>query len=403
MPQVHTLRKIAPTIIALILLVAAADVSIFHRADIAQHFQAAVAIIPRGLFELAVALLTALMLLGLLIIFRRLAPSVGSFAHYLWAAPGSYDGLELKDRIAFENALRANRIQVITAAVQGLGGIAVLIGIYFAWANLKTTQKSQTETIRLTNEGQITDRFTKAIDQLGSSQLDVRLGGIYALERIARDSEKDHWSIMEVLTTYVREHAPVNTDGKPSGSGDTRARSNKALPLASLPAPSPDLQAILTVIGRRELKFEKGKEDEHLNLTQTNLQGADLDGAYLNGAYLNGTHLEGAHLEGALPFGAHLEGAHLKRAHLTGADLGRAHLNGADLDGADLNSAYLIGAQVSKAHLAFVDLTGATYAPASEPPDPYVAGIKGLATLNAASGEEIGLIQLRKLLQDAGL
>ncbi len=334
MPQVHTLRKIAPTIIALILLVAAADVSIFHRADIAQHFQAAVAIIPRGLFELAVALLTALMLLGLLIIFRRLAPSVGSFAHYLWAAPGSYDGLELKDRIAFENALRANRIQVITAAVQGLGGIAVLIGIYFAWANLKTTQKSQTETIRLTNEGQITDRFTKAIDQLGSSQLDVRLGGIYALERIARDSEKDHWSIMEVLTTYVREHAPVNTDDKPSVSGDTRARSNKALPLAPLPAPSPDLQAILTVIGRRELKFEKGK-DEHLDLTQTNLQGAHLTGAHLNGAYLNG---------------AHLNSAYLVVADLTGAHLNSAYLNGADLNGADLKSSIgLTQSQVNSA------------------------------------------------------
>jgi hypothetical protein len=56
---------------------------------------------------------------------------------------------------------------------------------------------------------------------------------------------------------------------------------------------------------------------------------------------------------------------------------------------------------VSKAKLVGVDLTAATYAPVSEPPDPYVAGIKGLATLNAASGEEIGLIQLRKLL--AGL
>ena len=36
----------------------------------------------------------------------------------------------------------------------------------------------------------------------------IRLGGIYALERIARDSEKDHGPIMEVLTAYVREKAP---------------------------------------------------------------------------------------------------------------------------------------------------------------------------------------------------
>jgi hypothetical protein len=49
------------------------------------------------------------------------------------------------------------------------------------------------------------------------------------------------------------------------------------------------------------------------------------------------------------------------------------------------------------------DLTNAIYAPASEPPDPYVAGIKGLATIKTARDEEIGLVQLRKLLEDAGL
>jgi hypothetical protein len=39
--------------------------------------------------------------------------------------------------------------------------------------------------------------------------LEVRLGGIYALERIARDSPTDHWTIIEVLSTYVRENSPA--------------------------------------------------------------------------------------------------------------------------------------------------------------------------------------------------
>jgi hypothetical protein len=62
-------------------------------------------------------------------------------------------------------------------------------------------------TFALNRVGQLTDRFTKAIEQLGHQELDVRLGGIYALERIARDSEKDHPQVMEVLTGYIREHA----------------------------------------------------------------------------------------------------------------------------------------------------------------------------------------------------
>ena len=61
----------------------------------------------------------------------------------------------------------------------------------------------------VSQEGQITDRFTRAIEQLGAEQLQVRLGGIYALERIARDSPGDHWPIMEVLTAFVRENAPL--------------------------------------------------------------------------------------------------------------------------------------------------------------------------------------------------
>ena len=44
----------------------------------------------------------------------------------------------------------------------------------------------------LSREGQVTDRYTKAIEQLGSDKLDVRIGGIYALERVARDSARDH-------------------------------------------------------------------------------------------------------------------------------------------------------------------------------------------------------------------
>jgi hypothetical protein len=218
--------------------------------------------------------------------------------------------LELKERIGLENELRANRIQVITTLVQALGGIAVLVGIYFAWANLKTTQraekdtqKTQAEALRISNEGQITERFTKAIEQLGATddkgnpRLELRLGGIYALERIARDSEKDHWPIMEVLTTYVREHAPIRKTEEKSGSDGANQSNNANRQLATpIATPSPDIQAILTVIGRRDRTFE----EEKLNLAGTNLEGADLINAHLEGAILWNAHLEGAHLKSVI-------------------------------------------------------------------------------------------------------
>ncbi len=53
----------------------------------------------------------------------------------------------------------------------------------------------------------MTDRYTKAIERLGSDKLDVRIGGIYALERVARDSARDHPTVIEVLAAFIREHS----------------------------------------------------------------------------------------------------------------------------------------------------------------------------------------------------
>jgi hypothetical protein len=80
------------------------------------------------------------------------------------------------------------------------------------------TQAGAQETLRLTEQGQITERFTRAIEQLGATddkgekKLEIRLGGIYALERIAWDSpERDYSTVMEVLTAYVRENTPQSS------------------------------------------------------------------------------------------------------------------------------------------------------------------------------------------------
>jgi hypothetical protein len=119
-----------------------------------------------------------------------------------WQASRS-QGLTDGNRFDRENEARKTLAQII-------GGVLVLAGLY---SSLQTFSLQQ-HTFDLQREGQITDRFTKAIDQLGAVEtgpdgkpkinLEVRLGGIYALERIARDSPRDHWTIIEVLSTYVR-------------------------------------------------------------------------------------------------------------------------------------------------------------------------------------------------------
>jgi hypothetical protein len=77
----------------------------------------------------------------------------------------------------------------------------------------------------LSREGQVTDRYTKAIEQLGADKLDVRIGGIYALERVARDSARDHPTVMEVLTAFIREHSREPWPEPNPGGGEQEARS----------------------------------------------------------------------------------------------------------------------------------------------------------------------------------
>ncbi len=95
----------------------------------------------------------------------------------------------------------AERKDFIQLAAQILGGSLLIAGLYFTWRR-----------IEIAKEEQITERFTRAIDQLGSEKLEIRLGGIYALERIARDSKRDHWTIMEVLMAFVKANSPNHLD-----------------------------------------------------------------------------------------------------------------------------------------------------------------------------------------------
>lgn len=282
-----------------------------------------------------------------------------------------------------------------TTMVQAVGGLVLLVGLVFTWRNLRLTEQNSRQTLDLSRKGQINDRFIKAIEQLGAvdqggkKKLEVRLGGIYALEQIAKDSPDDHhWPVMEVLTAYVREHAAWREEEQIPQEETLPSETQPTQNDRSPPKPAADIQAILTVVGRRTRTYGKG-EVQRLHLGQTDLRGAWLPGAHLEGAFLARIHLEradlrSAHLEGvnlahahleeadlvkaqlqgALLMGAHLETAWLAEAHLEGAKLGGVHLEGgflvgAHLEGTDLGGAHLQGAALYETHLDGALLLGA--------------------------------------------
>ncbi|WP_250124930.1 pentapeptide repeat-containing protein [Chroococcidiopsis sp. CCMEE 29] len=173
-----------------------------------------------------------------------------------------------KDRVNAQNAIYGT-------LVQALGGAFFVVTAYFTYRNVRATEAN----VSAAEEKQVTERFSKAIELLGSEKLEVRLGGIYALERIAKDSPKDHWTIMEILSSFVREKSPLqspkNVQQEP-------------------PKITVDVQAALTVLGRRD--SSKDPNQQKLDLSLANLSGANLSGASLRKANLLNTDLREANL-----------------------------------------------------------------------------------------------------------
>ena len=217
----------------------------------------------------------------------------------------------------------ASQTSVIVAiTVAAIGAVATFI---VGFLNVRTQRRAQQwqesqggRQLELTLSSQMTDRFTKAIDQLGSEKKAVRIGGIFALERIARDSLKEEsvnytlQSIAYTLATFVRESQP-------------KASIHESVYIQMLKIRAPDVQAAITVLCRSPLCDNRvnadnaslrnlNRTDLRLDLSRTDLRRASLSGARLDGVNLWGTRLEGANLRRA----------HLRCAGLSDACVGRS-------------------------------------------------------------------------------
>ncbi len=122
-------------------------------------------------------------------------------------------------------------------------------------------------TVELTEQGQVTDRYAKAIEQLGSGRLDVCIGGIYALERIARDSPRDHPAVPEVLAAFPREHPSRAMATERARRGDARADNAPRCTGCGRPNWAPDRQT------RPGVSLARANPAA-ANLTRANLTGA---------------------------------------------------------------------------------------------------------------------------------
>jgi uncharacterized protein YjbI with pentapeptide repeats len=307
-----------------------------------------------GLARLAVA--AGIALVGWLIIRAvvmpgRLAPPLRE--PDLAGLPDTKARLEATDaRIRLQHDLGNGPLQWLTV----LAALAVAVA---GFQQLAEDRDQASQDRQLTRQGQASERFTRAIDQLGSRRVETRIGGIYGLDQIAEQNPENTRPVGEVLLAWL------NGRPRPRVPPKTRLREY-----------APDLQAALSVLTRHRYSslltrhhytsIVPTRLDLHgLGLVEANLPGANLSGANLSHANVHAANLTSAILRDAELRDADLHLADLSHTDLRGADLWGANLNGADLSGAYLSGAYLGGADLGGADLRAADLRGATMAGAT--------------------------------------
>lgn len=208
--------------------------------------------------------------------------------------------------------------------------------------------------------------------------IEVRVGAILSLERIAQDSTlhdegRDHVRVMEILCAYIRENSPVSEAPSfpfPQGRTETtiaEKRSSTPFWITNEFTLRADVQLALSVLGRRtaqQISLERHHMTQdgigyRVDLSRTNLRYADMQYSNFQNANFFRSHIQGAFCKGA-----NFESANFTYCQLTGvnaasANFLKANLEVADLSFAGLTDADLRDCKISSTHFVRTNLKGA--------------------------------------------
>jgi len=229
--------------------------------------------------------------------------------------------------------------------------------------------------VSIARQTHYTDLFTKAVEQLGAARsqnnsamdsgngnkttkqllpnIEVRLGAIFTLERIAQESEQDYWPVMEVLCAYLRSRENTGEFISLPKGQDIHEW------IDDVPFLRLDIQAALTVLGRRSNQRNARKQyDRLLNLTGAVLQRASFEGGDFLGIDLTNAHLENARFGTAKLKQIEFDGAHMQHARFFGAEIKSTSFQHANLYGAQFSDARLDDVFFWDTELVWVNFDG---------------------------------------------
>ncbi|GAA3350842.1 pentapeptide repeat-containing protein [Amorphoplanes nipponensis] len=201
----------------------------------------------------------------------------------------------------------ANAInQIRSTVIQAVGSVVVLSGAYVGWRQLQHNMHATQAQIELQRAGHLTDRYTRVVEQLASTDETIRVGAIHALDRIAAEAVTERAGVVALLATYVRTRAH---------RGWT-SLDDPHLPLRSRAS---DIQAALTTLTHWIEPGHVPPQWLTADIAHTDLPNANLHGCTLWHVRMRDVNLTGAALSEVDLRGADLRGAILDNVDFTGS------------------------------------------------------------------------------------
>ncbi|MBT2393393.1 pentapeptide repeat-containing protein [Streptomyces sp. ISL-1] len=162
-------------------------------------------------------------------------------------------------------------------------------------------------------EKEANGRYSDFVDKIGSTSPDVRMGGIYTLEELNKESEIDQRQMMEILTSFIRGQSP-----RPPKLVKSKKKASEYC--YGLKAPKNDVATAMRVLARSEIQADESPDLSNAELTrldlpeQAKLPNVDFTSTDLRCSSLRGVNLETADLSGTWLTWADLTDANLSHA-----------------------------------------------------------------------------------------
>jgi hypothetical protein len=212
----------------------------------------------------------------------------------------------------FLAATRASTATALGAAITLMGATAAFVTVFATY-----------RTYRAAQDKHASDVLAKATEMLSSTDVSIRLGGVYALRRLAKTSPDDYVPVFDILTGFVRTKYPVSAE--PITESETKPGSSRC-PV--------DVHAVLNTIGERCWKKKEDASERH-----------DLSYARFEDAWCVRCDFSRMYF-----WEAHLDAVNFTRADLRASDFTRARLVDCNFEGALMESVVLDGAELVSPH-----------------------------------------------------